>query len=107
MPRGMGAIVRILARHTPHGRGRASDTKADGQTFWQTIYEGAPLRGLRNAQLQQYWTWSPTICRPHAKMNEFRLELDTSEQTGIADWNYIDWVKVTGSQRSQPGLLPR
>lgn len=94
MPRGMGAIVRILARGTLSPK-------------WQVIYEDAPLRGLRHAKLHQYWKWSPDICRPHVFVDEFRIELDTSELTGIADWNYIDWVKVTGSRKSQPGLLPR
>eukprot|EP00966_Prymnesium_polylepis_P069571 1617550-Prymnesium_polylepis.1 len=36
-----------------------------------------------------------------------RIEVDSSSETGIGDWNYIDYVKVFGSTSLQPAALPK
>ena len=38
-----------------------------------------------------YWTWSPALCRPHFATKYLRIEIDTSAETGIGEWNYIDY----------------
>ena len=42
---------------------------------------------------------------PRREGEQLRLEVDTSGATGIADWNYIDYVKVVGSEILQPAAL--
>ncbi|KAL1511077.1 hypothetical protein AB1Y20_005900 [Prymnesium parvum] len=96
-PRGMGAIVRIQVRASS-GR----------WTNWTTVYDAPAQRSQGDFYLRsgQYWTWQPApFCRPHHRISEVRLELDTSSQTGIADWNYIDYVLVIGTESLQPAAM--
>ena len=99
MPRGMGAITAMKVRRG--GRG------GDSGGGWYQIYGEDALTGLRNADRNEFHRWRPTICRPHMAVSEFRLELDTSTATGIADWNYVDWVRVWGSPVSAFALTSR
>lgn len=56
---------------------------------------------------QKYWRWSPGgLCRPHFRTSELRVELDTSAETGINDWNYIDSISCEGSTEMQGAALP-
>ena len=57
--------------------------------------------------LSSYWKWAPpNVCRTHFKATDFRVELDTSTETGIDDWNEYDYMKVYGSATLQPAVLP-
>jgi len=92
-PRGTGAVVSIRAK-SPQG-------------IWEPIYRGKALHDAYEETngRRMYHDWAPAICRPAFKASEFRLELDTSAQTGISDWNYIDYIKLLGSDDAQPGML--
>ena len=35
----------------------------------------------------------PQACRAHFKTNELRIEVDTSSESGVSDWNYIDDIR--------------
>ena len=100
MPRGAGAVVAIRARNPKAVKGSADE--------WVRLYEGRPLLKDSERQLSSgaYWAWSPPICQSPFKANTIRLELDTSEETGVETWNYIDYVQVIGSQRAPHAALP-
>ena len=90
LPRGAGAIVGIRAKN-------------GGE--WVRMYEGKPLISMNRDQKDnggQYWRWSPPICRTHFKTDTIRIEMDT---VAIADWNYIDYVEVLGSETTQDSAL--
>ena len=90
LPRGAGAIVGIRAK------------KGDE---WVRMYEDKPLISMNRDQKDnggQYWRWSPPICRTHFKTDTIRIEMDT---VAIADWNYIDYVEVLGSETIQDSAL--
>eukprot|EP00966_Prymnesium_polylepis_P161511 3732705-Prymnesium_polylepis.1 len=91
--RGMGAVVSIKVR-SPSGS-------------WISLYSGAALTAdhASHASMLQYWTWAPTTCRTHFLASDFRLELDTSIETGIPSWNYIDYVRVFGAGSIQSAVL--
>jgi hypothetical protein len=82
--RGMGHVVSIKVKD-PDGK-------------WQRMYAGAALTGVSDAhtRTRKYWQWVPDACRAHFKATEFRIEVDTSTETGVGDWNYIDYVRVYG-----------
>ena len=87
-PASPGAIVGIRAK------------KGDE---WVRMYEGKPLISMNRDQKDnggQYWRWSPPICRTHFKTDTIRIEMDT---VAIADWNYIDYVEVLGSEEGLRG----
>ena len=73
-PRGMGAVTGV---HVKHG------------AEWIALYKSPVL--LEEAEVykltRQYWSWAPAICRTHFKTKSIRLEIDTSKDTGIQDWN--------------------
>ena len=94
-PRGMGAIVGVKAK------------SPDGE--WVALYKGQALIGdsIKYKALSSYWKWAPpSVCRTHFKATDFRVELDTSAETGVADWNYLDYMKVYGSATLQPAVIP-
>merc|ERR1711871_984139 len=80
----------------------------DPRGNWVALYTGTPLLDVHrlHVQTKSYWRWVPKACRVHFKTTELRIEVDTSAQTGIADWNYIDYVKVFGAPSLQPAALP-
>ena len=86
MPRGMGAVVSIRVRPT-------------GSSEWLSIYEGDAFvaSSQQHARARRYMRWAPPVCRPQRRISEVRLELDTTSETGIADWNYIDYVLMIGA----------
>lgn len=86
MPRGMGHVVAI----------RAWDPTA---LAWVALYTGdADLEvAAAYAETREYYRWAPDTCRVHFRVTHLRIEVDTSVETGIADWNYIDYVRVYGS----------
>jgi len=92
--RGMGAIVGVKAK-TPGGE-------------WVELYKGRALISEWNEYKStgSYWKWAPAICRTHFLATDFRVEVDTSAETGIADWNEIDYMKVYGTHSLQPAVLP-
>ena len=94
MPRGPGAIVAI----------RALDPASGG---WVALYEAKPLldvfRDKKSAK--EYWRWAPQVCRTDFKADTLRIEMDTSSETGISDWNYVDYVEIFGSREIQPHVL--
>mmetsp|Transcript_7817 Transcript_7817/g.17079 ORF Transcript_7817/g.17079 Transcript_7817/m.17079 type:complete len:867 (-) Transcript_7817:181-2781(-) len=92
-PRGGGAIVSIKAKD-PNGK-------------WQVLYSGSAQREA-NAMTNErgfYFIFDETICRPSFKSDTYRLELDTSSETGIGTWNYIDYVKLFGAEELQRAVL--
>ena len=93
-PRGMGAIVGVKAKN-PAGE-------------WMELYQGKPQLNdyLAHKSTNTYWKWAPNTCRTHFKTTDFRIELDTSTETGIEDWNYLDYMKVYGTDTLQPAALP-
>ena len=80
--RGMGQVVGIKAR--------------DPDGAWMQIYEGRAMTevGKTYKETKRYWQWSAEVCRTHFLASVFRIELDTTAETGIDDWNYIDYAKV-------------
>jgi hypothetical protein len=93
-PRGGGAVVNVLARDLSSGR-------------WQSMYQGAAQRekGARTNGLGDYFTFDERLCRAPFKTDALRIELDTTEETGIADWSAIDYIELIGSPELQPGVL--
>ena len=90
-PRGMGAITHILVKDPSGG--------------WATLYEGEPRVEAFNEYDSQgrYFNWAPPICRAHFPSRFLRIQMDTDT---IGDWNYIDYVQVTGSRALQPSIVP-
>ena len=72
------------------------------------LYSGTPLfnQHATHTRLLQYWTWAPTICRTHSLASKLRIEIDTSAETGIDSWNYVDYIKVFGATKLQGAALP-
>ena len=94
-PRGMGQVVSVRVK--------------DPDGHWQQMYAGAALTAVASlhTRTRKYWQWVPSdSCRPHFVASEFRIEVDTSSETGIGDWNYIDYVKVYGASTLQLAALP-
>jgi hypothetical protein len=91
---GFGQVVAIKAK--------------DPSGAWVEMYKGAALRSEYETLMRTrtYWRWSPDACRVHFMTTEFRIEMDTSEATGIAAWNYIDFIRVFGATSIQTGALP-
>ena len=81
-PRGMGHVVCVKVKN-PAGE-------------WVQLYAGAADTELaaRFSSARKYWQWSPDACRSHFLVSELRIEVDTSSETGVSDWNYIDYVQV-------------
>ena len=92
--RGGGGIVNVLARDASTGR-------------WQSLYQGAPQvqKNLDTNGRRFYFVFDSPLCRAPFKTDALRLELDTSAQTGIADWNHIDYVELVGSPGLQSAVL--
>jgi len=92
-PRGMGQVVKILAQ-SPEGS-------------WVEVYSGKPLREVaaKYTSMRTYHLWAPSICRTHFPVSVLRIAVDTSAETGIDDWNYIDYVEVFGSETLQPAAI--
>lgn len=55
---------------------------------WMRLYKGAARHAdfALNSRRGRYLLWAPKICRPHFKTKRVRIELDTSEETGIDEW---------------------
>jgi len=93
-PRGMGHVVNVKAKNPATGQ-------------WSSLYSGNVDREVfaSYSATGQYWKWAPDACRTQYKASEFRIEVDTSIETGIESWNYIDYVKVYGSETLQSAAL--
>lgn len=92
--RGMGGIVGVRAQ------------AEDGE--WVELYSGAAMRDVADeyTRTDRYWRWAPPrTCRPHFTADTLRIEIDTSSQTGVSDWNYIDYIKLVGARELQPASL--
>ena len=91
--RGMGHVVKILTK--------------DPKGAWIEVYSGTPQREVatQSASMRSYHTWAPSLCRTHFPVSTLRIAVDTSVETGIDDWNYIDYVKVFGSEVLQPAAI--
>jgi len=90
---------------SPRGGGSVVSIKAlDSNDEWHSVYDGVPLlkQFSETNGRRLYFQMSEQICRPFFKTNTFRLELDT---TGIADWNYIDYIKFLGALDTQTSML--
>jgi len=72
------------------------------------MYEAKPLLDEYQKNLEAggpYWKWAPNVCRMSFLTDTIRIEVDTSEETGAKDWNYIDAVEIHGSTSIQAGAL--
>ena len=62
----------------------------DPSGSWVAIYQEKPL--LHEYQefmsTNTYWDFAPAVCRGHFKTRSLRIEVDTSSETGVEDWNY-------------------
>jgi len=94
MPRGPGCIVAIRVLNPESGE-------------WVRLYEGPPLLDVfrDKKEANEYWRWAPNVCQIDFKADTLRIEMDTSSETGIYDWNYVDYVEVFGSREIQPHVL--
>jgi len=95
MPRGMGHIVAVKVKD-PSGQ-------------WIALYTGQALTDIQAfySKTRTYYYWAPEACRTHFTTADLRIELDTTSETGIGDWNYIDYVRLYGSTTLQPAALPK
>lgn len=94
---------------SPRGMGLVTGIKfEDSSGNWITVYSGKALvdEQRQYQSVRSYWTWAPESCRVHFKSKHVRIEVDSSSETGISDWNYIDYVKVYGVAALQPAALP-
>eukprot|EP00966_Prymnesium_polylepis_P042468 986751-Prymnesium_polylepis.1 len=93
--RGMGQIVSMKVK--------------DVAGSWVSLYSGAALTkdAETYSRTSKYWRWAPDVCRTQFVASELRIEVDTSAETGIEDWNYIDYVKVFGSTGLQAAAIPK
>jgi len=91
--RGAGGIVSMKAK--------------DSEGTWHSIYQGDALLKQNAETIGRglYHQMAELICRPFFLADEFRIEVDTSVETGISDWNYIDYIKLFGSPDKQPAML--
>ena len=100
MSRGTGSVVAIRARDPSKAEGSGEE--------WVRMYAAQPL--LHDAAKQRetggrYWKWAPNVCRMHFLTDTIRIEVDTSKETGVGDWNYIDAIEVLGSTTIQDASL--
>lgn len=94
-PRGMGHVVNLKAWQ-------------DSAQAWVSFYQGAPRveEAAAYMETKRYWRWAPDVCRLHFPVQRLRIEVDTSLETGVSDWNYIDYVLVHGEMSAiQPAAL--
>jgi hypothetical protein len=94
MPRGGGSVVGIAAYDAAHG-------------VWQQLYADAVLKKKYDATNGNglYYVFDETVCRTAFQTRKLRIEVDSTGETGIADWNCIDYVQLIGSRDSQAALL--
>jgi hypothetical protein len=85
-PAGGGAIVGVKVFDNATGS-------------WIAMYQGAPQREKFRAAAasRRYFTFDENACSLPFRTNRVRVELDTSSATGIAGWNFIDYVQLVGS----------
>lgn len=99
--------VTLVEVGAPRGMGMVTGIQVKQGDKWISLYSDAALQNVaREYQTTKtYWSWSPSICRTHFKTRDIRIEIDTSKETGIADWNYIDYVLIIGSPSLQAAAL--
>ena len=71
---------------------------------WIALYQRPVLLDVADhySLTRQYWTWAPEICHTHFKTNKIRIEMDTSGETGVTDWNCAPAAELpVPSPRSQ------
>jgi hypothetical protein len=93
-PRGGGAVVNVKAWNALAGE-------------WVSLYQGDPQR-QKYAETNGrglYFTFDEPSCRQAFKTDTIRVELDTSFETGIADWVFVDFVELIGADDMQPATL--
>lgn len=90
--RGMGSIVAIKAW-------------SQANSAWQVVYSGSPDLEIEPwcRLTNQYHVFTTSkFCQPSFVTNRVRIELDTY---AVADWNELDYVKLTGSVELRNGAL--
>ena len=56
--------------------------------------------------MQTYEIFSPlSVCRHAFKTRRLRFKLDTSVETGVNDWNCIDYIELFGATTQQPAAM--
>jgi len=101
-------FVSLLELGSPRGMGMVVSIKAYNPTAgWTTLYSSSALttEAAQYTAASRYWSWQPDLCRAHFNVTDLRIEIDTSSVTGVADWNYIDYVRVYGSNELQAAAL--
>jgi len=72
---------------------------------WMVMWSGEAdvERSKFHEEARQYSTFVPyPLCQPAFKTDVVKVKMDTA---AISDWNEIDYVQITGSDRSVPGSL--
>mmetsp|Transcript_30032 Transcript_30032/g.47728 ORF Transcript_30032/g.47728 Transcript_30032/m.47728 type:complete len:577 (-) Transcript_30032:359-2089(-) len=62
-------------------------------------------KSILHQESKQPFIFNEMLCRPNFKSKKFRMEMDTTQETGIAGLMTIDYVKVAGSSTIQTGIL--
>mmetsp|Transcript_13688 Transcript_13688/g.29528 ORF Transcript_13688/g.29528 Transcript_13688/m.29528 type:complete len:1410 (-) Transcript_13688:45-4274(-) len=93
---------------SPRGGGHIVSIKAmDPTGKWRSIFSGSVQKtdNLETIGRGLYHIFQEPICRPPFKTNHLRLEFDTSAETGIGSWNYLEYVKLIGATTAQHAVL--
>ncbi|GMI41402.1 hypothetical protein TeGR_g6334 [Tetraparma gracilis] len=90
-PRGAGTVVSIEAYDYASGT-------------WAQMWSGEPdvKRHNDHTSSKQYPRFQPDLCHPNFKTDVVRVKTDT---TGVDDWNYLDYVKLSGFRDPPTGLV--
>ena len=97
-PRGCYSVVAIKAKYTDEM----------GVSTWVTVYKGEADKARWDKQFESkvYSHFDvPKFCNQAFASKNYRIEVDTSTETGIPSWNYIDYFKLIGDKGIQSGVL--
>ena len=81
--------------------------KAMYNDSWVSIYTGKadPDADSERRSFQLYHHFEPDTCHQPFKTRYLRIEMDTTVETGVGDWNYIDYIQLRGTRQLQPSVL--
>ena len=98
--RGCYSVVGVKAKYVNGSSGAP-------YSEWVTMWKGAtdPNKDADRFQKGLYLHFSPPTCHLSFKTTMLRIEIDTTKETGSSDWNYIDYIKLHGTQKMQSAVL--
>merc|ERR1719199_442053 len=92
-----------LVVHSPRGYGMVVNIQAwnDEDGSWAQLWKGEAQKKMEAEYKENGWysvkSFGKDVCKPTFAAKHFRVGIDTTAETGIDDWNYIDAIKLIGA----------